>query len=114
MPKTTGVSFETELYDEDDNLILVYVEATCHGRRSANMNWGGLPDPPEPAHAELDTFELVEVVEGDIDLEDVDDEELFSSNDESVLDEALEQADSKAQRAQEGPEYDPVEHSRRY
>lgn len=91
MPKTRGVTLKEELYDEDDNLILIEADFTCYPRKKMKPNWGGLPDPPEPARAELDNFKVVEVVEGpeDMTTEDVNKEDLYEEHDDYLHEEAL-------------------------
>jgi len=107
MPKSTSVSFSDEVEDPDGNLREVEVQAYCEAGRSANMNYGGLPDPPEAPHAEIEGACYLDT------KEDVE-EEIFEENVEDWMDEALERAEDEAQRRQSGPEYDPVEHGRRY
>lgn len=103
MPKTTSVTFTDEIRDPDDALREVEIQATCHGRRSANMNYGGLPDPPEAAYAELDSIIWLDTDE------DVS-EETFEQHADYWHDRALEEAST--QERNPGPEYDPVEHGR--
>lgn len=107
MPKSTSVSFTDEVQDPNGNLREVEIEAYCEGRRSANMNYGGLPDPPEGPTAEIEEAYYLD------NGEDVE-EEIYEDNADSWHDEALERASDQAQRAQRGPEYDPVEHGGRY
>lgn len=107
MPSSTSVSFSDEIEDPDGNLREVEIEADCESGSSANMNYGGLPDPPTPPSAVIeeayynDTYKDVE-------------EEVYEENCESWMDRALEEAEEQASRRASGPEFDPVEHGGRY
>lgn len=103
MPKSTSVSFTDEVEDPNGELREVELEASCTARRSANMNYGGLPDPPEGPTAEIEEAYYLD------NGEDVG-ESLFERNVDKWIDEALERAADQDKRRQQGREYNPVEH----